>query len=98
MDKSHITRYHELHHSKSDQKGVIREYSENIKDIISSIQNKSSAITKSTIHCSYKSITRSNDTNVSEMSNFSSASNITTDSNSRSNSNGSLIFGIDDNS
>ena len=42
----------------------------------------------------YKSITSSNDTNLSEMSSFISASNITTESNSRSKSNGSLIFGI----
>ena len=52
---------------------------------------------KSTTHCSSKRITSSNDTTISEMSSFISASNITTERNARSKSNGSLIFGIDEN-
>ena len=58
----------------------------------------SSAAIKYTIHRSSKSITPSNDTNLSEISGFSYASNITTEINSRSFSNGSLAFGIDGNS
>ena len=50
-----------------------------------------------TIHRSYKSITSSNDTNISEMLTFSFASNITTERNSRNLSNGVIIFGIDGN-
>ena len=46
---------------------------------------------------SFKSITSSNDHNISEISSFRSASNITTESNTRINPNGSLIFVIDAN-
>ena len=98
MYKSHITRYQELQHFKQYQKGDINDYSENIKASISSLHYKSSAAIESTIHHSSKIITSSNDTNISEMSTFGSASNITTESKSINVSNGSLIFGIDDNS
>ena len=57
MDKYHITRYQDLQHLKTDWKGVLRDYSENIKASISSLQNKSYAAIKSTIYRSYKSIT-----------------------------------------
>ena len=36
-DKSNITRYQELHNFKQAQKGVLRDYSENIKSSISSL-------------------------------------------------------------
>ena len=78
--------------------GVILDYSENIKASITSLQNKSSAAIKYTIHRGSKIITSSNDTNSSLISGFYSASNISSESNSRSFSNGSLVFGIDDNS
>ena len=97
QEKSHITRYQELQNNKQTRKGVLLDYSENIKASITSLQNKSSAAIESTIHCSSKSITSSNDTNSSEISGFTSASNITYESNSRSFSNGSLVFGIDGN-
>ena len=45
----------------------------------------------------FRSITSSNDTNVSEMSSFRSVSNITTESNARSSSSASLLFRIDGN-
>ena len=83
-DKYNITRYQELHNFKQDRKCVLLDYSEKMKAYISSLQNKSYAAIKSTIHISSKSITSSNDTNSSEMSGFSYASNITTKSNSRS--------------
>ena len=95
MDKAHITRYQEIKNSKQTYKGGIHDYLENIKVSISILQNKSSAVIKSTIYRSSKSINSSNDTNNSEISAFSSASNITTESNSRTFSNGSTIFGID---
>ena len=94
MEKSHITGYQELQNFKSARKGVIQDYSENIKASVSILRKKSSAVIESTIHCGSKSIASPNDTKVSEISSFSSASNITTESNTRSNSNGSLIFGI----
>ena len=97
-DKAHITRYQELQHYKQARKGVLLDYSENIIAPITSLQNKPSAAIKSTIHCSSKIITSSNYTNSSVISGFTSASNITSESNSRSFSNGSLVFGIDDNS
>ena len=84
MDKAHITRYQELQHLKQAGKGVILDYSEKIKSSIESLHNKSYDAIKSTIHNSSKSITSSNDTNLSEISGFGSASNITTESNSRS--------------
>ena len=96
-DKAHITRYQELWNFKQARKGDLLDYSENMKATISSLYNKSSTVIKSTIHRSSKSITSSNDTNLSEISGFSSASNITTESNSRSFSNGSPVFGIDGN-
>ena len=83
-DKAHKRRYQELHNFKQDRKCVLLDYSEKMKAYISSLQNKSYAAIKSTIHISSKSITSSNDTNSSEMSGFSYASNITTKSNSRS--------------
>ena len=94
MEKSHITRYQELQHFKSSQKGVIHHYSEKIKASISSLNNKSSDVIISTIYRSYKIITSSNDTNIFGMSSFISASNIRTESKSRRNSKCSLIFGI----
>ena len=96
-DKYHTTRYQELKHYKQTHKGVIIDYSENIRASITSIQNKSSSALESTIHRSSKSITSSNDTYSSVISGISSASNILSESNSRSFSNGSLIFGIDGN-
>ena len=93
-DKFHITRYQELQHYKQTRKSVLHDYSENIKASITSLQNKSSTVIKSTIHCSYKSFTSSNDNNSSVISGFNSASNIISDINSRSFSNGSLIFVI----
>ena len=45
MYKYHITRYQELQNFKQAQKGVIRDYYENIKASISSLHNKSSAAT-----------------------------------------------------
>ena len=42
-DRSHITIYQELKHSKKFCKVVLHEYSENIKASISSLHNKSSA-------------------------------------------------------
>ena len=97
-DKAHRTRYQELQNFKQNQKGVLLDYSENIKAPITSLQNKSSAAIKSNIHRSSKSITSSNEINSSEISGFTFASNITSESNSRSFSNGSLVFGIDGNS
>ena len=94
-DKYHTTRYQELQHYKQTQKGVILDYWENIRASITSLQNKSSAAIKSTIHCSSKSITSSNDTNSSVIAGFYSASNISYEINSISFSNGSLVFGID---
>ena len=64
-DKAHTTRYQELQHYKQTRKGVLLDYSENIRASITSLQNKSSAVIKSTIHWSSKSITSSNDTNSS---------------------------------
>ena len=96
-DKAHITICQELQHFKQTRKGVIIDYSDNIKASISSLQNKSSAAIKLTIHSSYKSITSSNETNSSEIPGLTSALNVTTDSSSISFSNGSLVFGIDGN-
>ena len=96
-DKAHTTRYQELQHYKQTWKGVLIDYSENIRASITSLQNKSSAAIESTIHRSSKSITSSNDTNSSVISGFSSASNLSSESTSRSFSNSSLIFGIDGN-
>ena len=92
-DKYHRTIYQELQHLKSARKGIIQDYSENIKASISILHHKSSTVLESSIHSSSKSITSSNDTTVSEMLSFWSTSNIKTESNARSNSNGSLIFG-----
>ena len=97
MDKYHITRYQEIRHFKQARKGVINDDFEKIEVSISSLQNKSSAVIKSTTHCNCKTITSPNNTNISEMSAFSSASYITTESNSISVSNGPLNFGIDSN-
>ena len=69
-----------------------------MKASISSLKNNLSAAIESTIHHSFKIITSSNDTNISEMSGFISKSNITTESNSISFSNCSLVFGIYGNS
>ena len=93
-DKAHITRYQELQNSKQTQKGVLLDYSENVKASISSLQNKSSSSIKSTIHCSYKSITSSNDTNSYENPGFNYAPNITTESKPRSFSNDSSVLGL----
>ena len=68
--------------------------SEKIRSSITSLQNKSSAAIKSTIHWSSKIITSLNYTNSSVISGFSSVSNLSSESTSRSFSNGSLIFGI----
>ena len=92
-DKAHTTRYQELQNYKQARKGVLCDYSENIRTSINSLHNKSSAAIKSTIHRS-----SSNDTNSSVISDFSSASNLSFESTSRSVSNGTLIFGIDGNS
>ena len=97
-DKAHTTRYQDLHNYKQACKGVLHNYSENIRASITSLQNKSSAAIKPTIYRSSKSITSSNDTNSSVISAFSSASNLSFESTSRSVSNGTLIFGIDGNS
>ena len=97
-DKAHIKIYQEFHNFKQAWKGVIHEYSENIKVSISSSQNKSSSAIESTIHRSSNSIASSNDTDISEISTFSYASNIKTESNSINVSNCLLIFGIDGNS
>ena len=94
-DKAHTTRYQELHHYKKTRKGVLLDYSENIKASITGKKNESSAAIKFTIHRSAKIITSSNDTNSSEILEITSASNITSKSNSRSFSNISLVFGID---
>ena len=83
-EKSHIPRYQELQHYKQTRKGVLFYYSENIKASITSIQNMSSSFIESTINCSSKIITSSNETNSSEIPGFTSASNITSESNSRS--------------
>ena len=98
MEEYHITRYQELQNFIFARKGVIQDYSENIKASMSSLQNKSRAVIESTSHRSSKCITSSNDTSVSEIPSFVSASNITTESNAISYSNGLLIFGIDGNS
>ena len=81
-DKSHTTIYQELHHYKQTRKGVLLDYSENIRASITSLQNKSSDAIESTIHRSSKSVTSSNDTNSSVISGLYSASNISYDSNS----------------
>ena len=73
MDKAHITRYQWLQNLKQSHKGVIHDYLEYIKSPILSLQNRSSAAIKSTIHHSSKSITSSNDTNISEMTALSYA-------------------------
>ena len=96
--KYHRTRYQELQHYKQTWKGILLDYSKNIKSFITSLQNKPYAAIKSTIHRSSKHITSSNDTNSSVISGFSSAKNISSESNSRSFSNGSLVFGIDESS
>ena len=67
-DKAHTTRYQELQKYKQTRKGVLLDYSENIRASITSLQNKSSATIESTIHWSSKSITSSNDTNSSVIS------------------------------
>ena len=92
-EKYHITRYQELRHFKQARKGVLLDYSENMKAPIPILQNKSSAAIEYVIHGSSKSITSSNDNNSSEMSGFSYASNITNESHSIIFSNGSLVFG-----
>ena len=79
--KAHRTRYQELQHYKQTRKGVILNYSENIRASITSLQNKSSAAIESTIHHSSRIITSSNDTNSSVISGFFSASNISSESN-----------------
>ena len=71
-DKPRITRYQELHNYKKAQQGVLNEYSENIKSTITILHNESSSAIKFIIHRSSKSITSSNDTDISEMSSFSS--------------------------
>ena len=75
-EKAHTTRYQELQNYKQDCKGVLHDYSEKIRAPIKILQNKSSAVIKSTIHWSSKIITSSNDTNSSVISGFSSASNL----------------------
>ena len=97
IGNTQLKRYQELQHFKASWKGIIKDYSENIKSSISILQNKSSAVIESTIHYSSRSTTLSNDMNVLDISSFSAASNTTTGINARSNSNGSLIFGIDGN-
>ena len=72
-EKSHTTRYQELHNYKQTWKGVLLDYSENIRASITSLQNKSSAAIKSAIRRSSTSITSSNYTNSSVISGFSSA-------------------------
>ena len=62
-DKAHKTRYQELQHYKQTRKGVIIDYSEKIRASITSLQNKSSAAIKCTVHRISKSITSSNYTN-----------------------------------
>ena len=56
-EKAHIKRYQELQHFKHTRKGVILDYSEDIKSSISSLNNKSYADIESTIYSSSKSIT-----------------------------------------
>ena len=56
-EKAQTTRYKELQHYKQTWKGIVLDYSENIRASITSLQNKSSAAIESTIHCSSKSIT-----------------------------------------
>ena len=80
-DKSHITRYQELQHDKQTCKVFLIDHSENIKESIRSIHNKSSTSIKSTIYRSSKSIISSNETNSYEVSGFISALNITSESN-----------------
>ena len=63
----HLTRYQDIHNFKAPRKGVIQDYYEKIKASISSLQNKSSAVIEPNIHRSYKSITSSNQMNVSDM-------------------------------
>ena len=98
MEKYHLTRYQDLQLYKQIWMGALLDYLENNKESITSLQSKSSAAIKSNIHRISKSITSSNDTNLSVTSGLSSASNISYESNSRSFSNGSLVFGIDVNS
>ena len=61
--KAHTTRYQELQNYKQTRKGVLLDYSEKIRASITSLQNKSSAAIKSTIHRSSKIVTSSHDTN-----------------------------------
>ena len=56
-EKTDIKIYQELQQYKQAQKGVLREYLENIKASIRSLQNKSSSAIESTIHGSSKIIT-----------------------------------------
>ena len=91
-EKSHTKIYQELQHYKQTWKGVLIDYSDNIRASITSIQNKSSAAIESTTHRSSKSITSSNETNSSVISGFSSASNLSSESNSISFSNGFSYF------
>ena len=53
-DKYHVTIHQELQHYKNTRKGVLIDYSENIKASITSLQNKSCTAIESPIHCSYK--------------------------------------------
>ena len=84
LRKYHKTRYQELQHLKKTRTGVLLDYSEKTKESVTSLQNKSSAAIKFTIHRSSRSITSPNVPNSSEISGFPSASNITSESNSRS--------------
>ena len=68
MDKTYIKIYQDLHNLKAAKKGVILDYSEKIKDFISSLQNKSYIVIEYTIHHRFKIIAISNDTNISEVS------------------------------
>ena len=70
MDRTHITRYQEIHGFKTAMKGVIQDYSENIKASFSGLQNNSFVVIESTIHRSSNIITSSNNTKVSEISSF----------------------------
>ena len=57
IKKAHLTIYKQIHYFKYVRKGVIKDYSENIKSSISGLQNNSSAVIESRIKCSSKSIT-----------------------------------------
>ena len=96
-EKAHTKIYQEIQQYKQARKGVLCENSENINASISSLQHMSSHAIESTIHRSSKSITSSNKTYAYEILSFKSASNIKTGSNTRNVSNGSLIFGTDEN-